>query len=153
MARILLAKPIAAGAFDLAARRKDIRIVENSGNYIAANLHQALPSARTNLASLVRSRCLPGLDSSVYSTSKRRRRGALICTQRNNMPKASKKDARAPLQEVAPVAREVNTEVSEPASTSKPQFAPLSAYEQNGKKVEFRRARFFCIWGHVASAA
>ena len=55
------------------------------------------------------------------------------------MPKVSKKDARTPLQEVAPVPTDVNAEVQEPASTSKPQFAPLSAYEQNGKKVEFRR--------------
>ena len=55
------------------------------------------------------------------------------------MPKVSKKDARTPLQEVAPVPMDVNAEVQEPASTSKPQFAPLSAYEQNGKKVEFRR--------------
>ena len=55
------------------------------------------------------------------------------------MPKVSKKDARTPLQEVAPVPMESNTDTAEPAGPSKPQFAPLSAYEQNGKKIEFRR--------------
>lgn len=55
------------------------------------------------------------------------------------MPKVSKKDARTPLQEVAPVPMDSNTEAAEPAGPSKPQFAPLSAYEQNGKKIEFRR--------------
>lgn len=55
------------------------------------------------------------------------------------MPKVSKKDTRTPLQEVAPVPMDTNSEATEPAGPSKPQFAPLSAYEQNGKKVEFRR--------------
>lgn len=55
------------------------------------------------------------------------------------MPKVSKKDTRTPLQEVAPVPMDTNAEATEPAGPSKPQFAPLSAYEQNGKKVEFRR--------------
>ena len=57
------------------------------------------------------------------------------------MPKVSKKDTRTPLQEVAPVPMDTNSEATEPAGPSKPQFAPLSAYEQNGKKVEFRRVR------------
>ena len=58
------------------------------------------------------------------------------------MPKVSKKDVRTPLQEVGPVPMDSNTEAAgaaEPAGPSKPQFAPLSAYEQNGKKIEFRR--------------
>ncbi|KAA6425363.1 MAG: RNA-binding pno1-like [Trebouxia sp. A1-2] len=55
------------------------------------------------------------------------------------MPKVSKKDNRTPLQEVAPVPMDPNAEAVESAGPSKPQFAPLSAYEQNGKKVEFRR--------------
>jgi len=55
------------------------------------------------------------------------------------MPKVSKKDNRTPLQEVAPVPMDTNAEAVEPAGPSKPQFAPLSAHEQNGKKVEFRR--------------
>lgn len=55
------------------------------------------------------------------------------------MPKVSKRDARTPLQEVAPVPMDSNTDTAEPAGPSKPQFAPLSAYEQNGKKIEFRR--------------
>ncbi len=55
------------------------------------------------------------------------------------MPKVSKKDNRTPLQEVAPVAMDTNAEAVESAGPNKPQFAPLSAYEQNGKKVEFRR--------------
>lgn len=57
------------------------------------------------------------------------------------MPKVSKKDNRTPLQEVAPVSMDTNAEAVEIAGPSKPQFAPLSAYEQNGKKVEFRRVR------------
>ena len=55
------------------------------------------------------------------------------------MPKVAKKDVRTPLQEVGPVPMDSNTEAAEPAGPSKPQFAPLSAYEQNGKKTEFRR--------------
>lgn len=58
------------------------------------------------------------------------------------MPKVSKKDVRTPLQEVGPVPMDSNAEpagAAEPAGPSKPQFAPLSAYEQNGKKIEFRR--------------
>ena len=61
------------------------------------------------------------------------------------MPKVSKKDVRTPLQEVGPVPMDSNTEAegatgaAEPAGPGKPQFAPLSAYEQNGKKIEFRR--------------
>ena len=55
------------------------------------------------------------------------------------MPKVSKKDTRTPLQEVAPVPMDTNTTASDTTEPSKPQFAPLSAYEQNGKKIEFRR--------------
>lgn len=55
------------------------------------------------------------------------------------MPKVSKKDVRTPLQEVGPVPMDSNTEAAAAAEPSKPQFAPLSAYEQNGKKTEFRR--------------
>ena len=55
------------------------------------------------------------------------------------MPKVSKKDNNGPLQEVLAVPMDADNTLLDPAAPSKPQFAPLSAYEQNGKKLEFRR--------------
>jgi hypothetical protein len=51
------------------------------------------------------------------------------------MPKVTTKDARKPLQEAAPAAMEVGEE----ELPSKPMFSALTAKEQNGMKVEFRR--------------
>jgi len=54
------------------------------------------------------------------------------------MPKVSKKDKQSSLVEAAPMAIDSGDE----PSTSQPQqhsFPPLSAYDQNGKKIEFRR--------------
>lgn len=69
------------------------------------------------------------------------------------MPKVSKKDTRTPLQEVAPIPMDTNAEAGEAAGPSKPQFAPLSAYEQNGKKVEFRRVQLILKLQCVALCA
>ena len=55
------------------------------------------------------------------------------------MPKVSRKDNNDPLQEVLAVPMEADNTLLDPVAPSKPQFAPLSAYEQNGKKLEFRR--------------
>ena len=55
------------------------------------------------------------------------------------MPKVSKKDSKGPLQEVLAVPMDAENLIQDPAVPDKPQFAPLSAYEQNGKKIEFRR--------------
>lgn len=54
------------------------------------------------------------------------------------MPKFSKKAQAEPLQEAAPIAmdRKETGNLGEPV---KPKFAPLSALEQNGKKLDFRR--------------
>lgn len=56
------------------------------------------------------------------------------------MPKFSKKAQAEPLQEAAPIAmdRKETGNLGEPV---KPKFAPLSALEQNGKKLDFRRVR------------
>ena len=57
------------------------------------------------------------------------------------MPKVTKQRQEMPLQEVAPMAVEAGVEEAEAGAgpVPKPQFAPLSAYEQNGKRIEFRR--------------
>ena len=68
------------------------------------------------------------------------------------MPKVTKKDVRNPLQEVAPVPMDTNAEATEPAGPSKPQFAPLSSYEQNGKKIEFRRVCKAAGYPHTGSS-
>lgn len=57
------------------------------------------------------------------------------------MPKVTKKDAGGPLQE-APLAMEMD----HAELPSKPNFAALSAQDQNGNKVEFRR-----VCGHRMS--
>jgi hypothetical protein len=51
------------------------------------------------------------------------------------MPKVTTKDARKPLQAAAPAAMEVGEE----ELPGKPLFSALTAKEQNGMKVEFRR--------------
>lgn len=56
------------------------------------------------------------------------------------MPKVTKKSQDEPLQEAAPVAMEAGVEgMEQEDSMLKPKFPPLSAYEQNGKRIEFRR--------------
>lgn len=55
------------------------------------------------------------------------------------MPKVSRKDNDGLLQEVLAVPMEADNTLLDPVAPSKPQFAPLSAYEQSGKKLEFRR--------------
>jgi hypothetical protein len=50
------------------------------------------------------------------------------------MPKVTTKDGKKPLQEAAPAAMDVGEELP-----SKPMFSALTAKEQNGMKVEFRR--------------
>jgi hypothetical protein len=54
------------------------------------------------------------------------------------MPKVTKKDAEAPLQEVPlhDAAMEEGEELPQ-----KPNFAALSAKDQHGNKIEFRRVR------------
>lgn len=56
------------------------------------------------------------------------------------MPKASKKEAELPLQEAGPSGMDVE------AGTlpDKPSFAPLSATDEKGNKIEFRRVRGGC---------
>jgi RNA-binding protein PNO1 len=51
------------------------------------------------------------------------------------MPKVSKKDKEDPLQDAAPMA----LDAEDGGQAAKPKFAPLGAYEQNGKRIEFRR--------------
>jgi hypothetical protein len=54
------------------------------------------------------------------------------------MPKVTKKDAKKdPLQDAAPMS--LDGEDGPLQAAPKPKFAPLGAYEQNGKRVEFRR--------------
>lgn len=55
------------------------------------------------------------------------------------MPKVNKKDSNVLLQEVLAVPMDAENLIEDPVQPDKPQFAPLSAYEQNGKKIEFRR--------------
>lgn len=57
------------------------------------------------------------------------------------MPKVNKKagDKDDPLQPAAPVAMEAGSEEGPEAAGPRPKFAPLSAYEQNGRRIEFRR--------------
>lgn len=74
----------------------------------------------------------------------------LDVSQSTNMPKVSKKDTRTPLREVAPVPMDTSTAATDAAEPSKPQFAALSAYEQNGKKIEFRRV---CIYVQLCSCS
>lgn len=59
------------------------------------------------------------------------------------MPKVNKKDSNALLQEVQAVPMDAENLIEDPVQPDKPQFAPLSAYEQNGKKIEFRRVRLY----------
>ena len=56
------------------------------------------------------------------------------------MPKVSRKERQQPLVEAAPVAldRQETGNVSEP---TKPKFTALTAFEQSGRKVDFRRVR------------
>ena len=60
------------------------------------------------------------------------------------MPKFNKKEQQQPLVEAAPVAmdREETGNLGDPI---KPKFDPLTAFEQNGKKVEFRRVRYHAL--------
>ncbi|GAB4821807.1 hypothetical protein N2152v2_008853 [Parachlorella kessleri] len=55
------------------------------------------------------------------------------------MPKVSKKTQDGPLVEAAPVDMEAGVEDMQQEGVATPQFPPLSAYEQNGKRIEFRR--------------
>lgn len=57
------------------------------------------------------------------------------------MPKVTKKrnEAEDPLQDAAPLAIEAGVEGEEALTAVKPKFPPLSAYEQDGKRIEFRR--------------
>ena len=48
---------------------------------------------------------------------------------------------------------DTNAEAGEAAGPSKPQFAPLSAYEQNGKNVVFRRVQLVPKLQRVALCA
>lgn len=59
------------------------------------------------------------------------------------MPKVSKKGDASLLVEAAPMAldREDEAPGSSNLAPLKPQFPPLNAFEQSGKKVEFRRVR------------
>ena len=62
------------------------------------------------------------------------------------MPKVSKKEAQRPLVEAAPMGLD-QPEAADLPSTSepalaKPHFPPLNAFEQSGKKLEFRRVTF-----------
>ena len=61
------------------------------------------------------------------------------------MPKVTKKQGQSPLVEAAPTALDTVTPADEQPSTSgqplAPKFPPLSAFEQSGKKIEFRRVR------------
>ena len=61
------------------------------------------------------------------------------------MPKVSKKAGAALLVEAAPMAIERGEEAGASSAEAweaeplKPQFAPLNAFDQSGKKIEFRR--------------
>ena len=65
--------------------------------------------------------------------------------QTTRMPKVSKKAGASLLVEAAPGGIERMEEAGPSGSESweadplKPQFAPLNAFEQSGKKIEFRR--------------
>lgn len=55
------------------------------------------------------------------------------------MPKVSRKEAAQPLQAVARSAAMEEDNAAGASSAKVPQFAPLSAFEANGKRLEFRR--------------
>ena len=57
------------------------------------------------------------------------------------MPKVSRRERQQPLMEAAPVALEGREAPGNLGEAVKPKFTPLSAFEQDGKKVEFRRVR------------
>ena len=64
------------------------------------------------------------------------------------MPKVSKKGEASLLVEAAPMAVD-RTDDAGPAlldsAPLKPQFPPLNAFDQSGKKIEFRRVRFLSM--------
>ena len=60
------------------------------------------------------------------------------------MPKVSKKGEASLLVEAAPMAIDRSEEAAEPSGREplKPQFPPLNAFDQSGRKIEFRRVSF-----------
>ena len=57
------------------------------------------------------------------------------------MPKFTSREAQLPLVEAAPVALETREQPGNELDPARPKFAPATAAEQSGKKMEFRRVR------------